>query len=71
MKQTKTEKALVTVESMDLQTACARYLEHLKALGQRPSTIRTARRTLDLLIGEMGEEKDISHVQEMACGRQL
>ncbi len=45
-----------------LKEACEQYLEHLKAIGKKPSTIGTARRTLDLLISEMGENKDLKKI---------
>ena len=59
MKSTKTTQP---EETMNLKTACALYLAHLKAIGQRPSTIHAARRTLDLLIADMGEAKKINAI---------
>lgn len=46
----------------NLKDACEQYLEHLKAIGKKPSTIGTARRTLDLLVGEMGEDKEVGKI---------
>ncbi len=62
MKLTEATKVVETVESLKLKTACERYLEHLKTIGQQPSTMRTARRTLDLLIDEMGEQKEVGKI---------
>ncbi len=45
-----------------LKEACEQYLEHLKAVGKKPSTLGTARRTLDLLISEMGEDKEVKKI---------
>ncbi len=46
----------------NLKEACEQYLEHLKAVGKKPSTLGTARRTLDLLISEMGEDKEVKKI---------
>ncbi len=46
----------------NLKEACEQYLEHLKAVGKKPSTLGTARRTLDLLISEMGEGKEVKNI---------
>ncbi len=46
----------------NLKEACEQYLEHLKAVGKKPSTIGTVRRTLDLLISEMGEDKEVKKI---------
>ena len=51
-----------TITTVTLKDACGRYLEHLKAIGKKPSTIGTARRTLDLLIAEMGEDKEVGKI---------
>ena len=48
--------------TVTLKDACGRYLEHLKAIGKKPSTIGTAKRTMDLLIAEMGEEKEVGKI---------
>ena len=48
--------------TVTLKQACAEYLEHLKAIGKKPSTIGTARRTLDLLIAAMGEDKEVGNI---------
>jgi len=50
------------ITTVTLKDACGRYLEHLKAIGKKPSTIGTARRTLDLLIAEMGEDKEVGKI---------
>ena len=61
------EKAMTTettaiVTAVTLKDACAEYLEHLKAIGKKASTIGTSKRTLDLLIAEMGEEKEVGKI---------
>ena len=50
------------ITTVTLKDACGRYLEHLKAIGKKPSTIGTAKRTMDLLIAEMGEEKEVGKI---------
>ena len=54
-----TETNITTVTMKD---ACGRYLEHLKSIGKKPSTLGTTRRTLDLLIAEMGESKEVGKI---------
>lgn len=58
-----------TITTVTLKDACGRYLEHLKAIGKKPSTIGTAKRTLDLLIGEMGEEKEVAKILPLHVGK--
>ena len=64
--QPETKENVMTNESdiitVTLKDACGRYLEHLKAIGKKPSTIGTAKRTMDLLIAEMGEEKEVGKI---------
>ena len=50
------------ITTVTLKDACGRYLEHLKSIGKKPSTIGTAKRTMDLLIAEMGEEKEVGKI---------
>ena len=50
------------ITTVTLKDACGRYLEHLKSIGKKPSTIGTAKRTMDLLIAEMGEAKEIGKI---------
>ena len=45
-----------------LKDATELYLTHLRAIGKKPSTIGTAKRTLNLLIDEMGEDKKIERI---------
>ncbi len=49
-------------EIKTLNEACEQYLEHLKDIGKKPSTIGTAKRTLDLLVTEMGEAKEVGKI---------
>ena len=51
-----------TITTVTLKDACGRYLEHLKAIGKKPSTLGTARRTMDLLIADMGEDKEVGKI---------
>ena len=51
-----------TITTVTLKDACGRYLEHLKSIGKKPSTLGTAKRTLDLLIAEMGETKEVGKI---------
>ena len=51
-----------TITTVTLKDACGRYLEHLKSIGKKPSTLGTAKRTLDLLVSEMGEEKEVGKI---------
>ena len=51
-----------TIPTVTLKDACEHYLEHLQSIGKKPSTLGTARRTLDLLISEMGEGKEVKNI---------
>ena len=51
-----------TITTVTLKDACGRYLEHLKSIGKKPSTLGTTRRTLDLLIADMGETKEVGKI---------
>ena len=48
--------------SMNLKEATAQYIQHLVDDGQKASTVGTARRTLDLLIADMGEAKEVGKI---------
>ena len=48
--------------SITLKDASQKYLEHLKAIGKKASTIGTGKRTMDLLIAEMGEDKEVGKI---------
>jgi len=48
--------------SIDLKDAVAKYIEHLEAVGKRPSTVKTARRTMDIFVGHLGEDKEIAKI---------
>ena len=62
VKEMKAMTSKTTITTVTLKDACGRYLEHLKAIGKKPSTLGTTRRTLDLLIAEMGEEKEVGKI---------
>ena len=48
--------------SMNLKDAAAQYIQRLETTGQKPSTVGTAKRTLDLLIAEMGAGKVVDKI---------
>jgi hypothetical protein len=48
--------------TITLKRAAAEYIQHLEATGQRPSTVGTAKRSLDLLIGWMNETKAVDKI---------
>jgi hypothetical protein len=47
---------------MNLKDAATQYIHHLEETGQKASTVGTARRTLDLLIADMGENKEVGKI---------
>jgi len=48
--------------SITLKAASAAYVVHLGAVGKKPSTIGTVKRTLDLLTEAMGEDKEVGKI---------
>jgi len=48
--------------SITLKAASAAYVVHMGAVGKKPSTIGTVKRTLDLLIEAMGEDKEVAKI---------
>jgi len=60
------ETAYWEVETMgaskNLKAASAQYIQHLEQTGQKPSTVGTAKRTLDLLLADMGEGKAVDKI---------
>jgi hypothetical protein len=48
--------------SINLKDGAAQYIEHLDANGKKPSTVGTARRTMDLFVGHMGEAKEVGKI---------
>jgi hypothetical protein len=48
--------------SISLKAAAAAYVVHLGAAGAKPSTVGTVKRTLDLLIEAMGEDKEVGKI---------
>ena len=48
--------------SRTLRTAIDQYIQHQKEAGQKPSTLGTCQRSLQLLVDEMGEDKDIARI---------
>jgi hypothetical protein len=49
-------------KQIKLKSAVESYIQHLQDKGQKHSTVGTARRTLALLVAEMGEEKDVAKI---------
>jgi len=49
-------------KQIKLKNAVESYIQHLQDKGQKPSTVGTARRTLALLVAEMGEKKDVAKI---------
>ena len=45
-----------------LKDAATKYIEYLDAIGKKPSTLGTTRRTLDLLATHMGESKEVGKI---------
>jgi hypothetical protein len=52
----------MTTAIKNIKEACADYVEHMKEKGQKAATLGTIKRNLDLLIGEMGEDKEIGKI---------
>ena len=48
--------------TMTLKAASAAYVVHLGANGSKPSTVGTVKRTLDLLVEAMGEDKEVGKI---------
>ena len=48
--------------SISLKAAAAAYVVHLGAVGKKPSTIGTVKRTLDLLVVALGEDKEVGKI---------
>ena len=48
--------------SISLKAAAAAYVVHLGATESKPSTIGTVKRTLDLLVEAMGEDKEVGKI---------
>jgi len=48
--------------SINLKNGAAQYIEHLEAIGKKPSTVGTARRTMDLFVGHLGEGKEVAKI---------
>ena len=51
-----------TTKTITLKAGAVAYLVHLEAIGKKPSTLGTAKRTLDLLITHMGEDKEVGKI---------
>ena len=49
-------------KQIKLQNAVESYIQHLQDRNQKPSTVGTARRTLALLVAEMGEKKEVAKI---------
>ena len=49
-------------QSISLKAGAAAYLVHLGGAGNKPSTLGTVKRTLDLLVAAMGEDKEVGKI---------
>ena len=49
-------------KTITLKAASAAYVVHLEAVGKKPSTLGTVKRTLDLLTEAMGEDKEVGKI---------
>jgi hypothetical protein len=52
----------MTTKTITLKAGTAAHLVHLEAIGKKRSTIGTAKRTLELLVAQMGEDKEIGKI---------
>jgi hypothetical protein len=52
----------MTTKTITLKAGAAAHLVHLEAIGKKPSTLGTAKRTLDLLVAHMGEHKEVGKI---------
>jgi hypothetical protein len=52
----------MTTKTITVKAGSAAHLVHLEAIGKKASTIGTAKRTLDLLIVQMGEDKEVGKI---------
>jgi len=48
--------------NINLKDGAAQYIKHLEAIGKKPSTVGTARRTMDLVVGHLGEGKGVGKI---------
>ncbi len=48
--------------SINLKDGAAKYIEHLETIGKKTSTVGTARRTMDLFVGHLGEGKEVGKI---------
>ena len=52
----------MTTKTITLKAGAAAHLVHLEAIGKKASTLGTAKRTLDLLVAHMGEDKEVGKI---------
>jgi hypothetical protein len=52
----------MTTKTITLKAGAAAHLVHLEAIGKKPSTLGTTKRTLDLLVAHMGEDKGVGKI---------
>jgi hypothetical protein len=48
--------------SISLKTAVEQYVQHQTEVGQKPSTIGTIKRSMELLVGDLGEDKEVGKI---------
>ena len=52
----------MSTKTITLKAGAAAHLVHLEAIGKKPSTLGTTKRTLDLLVAHMGEDKEVGKI---------
>ena len=48
--------------SINLKDGAAQFVKHLEEIGKKLSTVGTARRTMDLFVGHLGEGKEVGKI---------
>ena len=56
------EERPMETTSINLKNAVEQYVQHQTEVGQKPSTVGTIKRSLDLLVGELGEDKEVAKI---------
>ena len=47
---------------INLKDAAGQYIKYLEEVGKKPSTVGTARRTMDIFVGHMSEDKEVGKI---------
>ena len=56
-------------KTITITKAAEKFIAHLESLGKSASTIGTCRRTLDLLIANLGEDKQVAKILPVHTGK--